>query len=552
MAGPARCRAGLHDGGWLPRFVPKPPPASMAIVGILALLCVPRLPAWQPALSCIVPSHDCDVVREGATVSNVFIIGNQGDAPLRLGGMRVCCGGTMAVSAKEVPPGSLAEIAVSLSMRGRSGMQNMSAYGRTDDPRHPWFRFRFTGRVIPGNASRPVHPTPHAGATGAAPRVEAPVPDRRSAARWDAPPGLPPVEVEFFFAAGCPECATVERDVLVPLQAAHGAALAVRRRDINEAENFLLLVAYQERLRMDARAAVSMVVDRRYAFAGYDAIRSGLSSQIALAIAARRAAAAAGSAMVLPPSPPPAHTAQLQTLAGSFTPVLVGLAGLADGLNPCAFATIIFLTTVLTLGGRSGRSVIAGGFAFCLASFATYYAMGLGLLAGLGGLKHVAGFRATLEWVAVAALAILGLLNLRDAARYHRIRDPGAVLLQLPGSVKSRIRAFALSRWRGPAVIGTGLAGGVVVTLLESVCTGQLYLPTLVLMSRAGSARARLLLLLYNAAFILPLLAVFALGAAGAGSRRLSIWSARNVVPSKLLLGGVFLALAVLLAILAA
>jgi hypothetical protein len=231
---------------------------------------------------------------------------------------------------------------------------------------------------------------------------------------------------------------------------------------------------------------------------------------------------------------------------------LVGLAGLADGLNPCAFATIIFLTTVLTLGGRSGRSVMAGGFAFCLASFATYYAMGLGLLAGLGGLKNVAGLRATVEWIAVAALAILGLLNLRDATRYHRTRDPGTVLLQLPGSVKSRIRAFALSRWRGPAVIGTGLACGVVVTLLESVCTGQLYLPTLVLMSRAGSARARLLLLLYNAAFILPLLAVFALGAAGAGSRRLSNWSAQNVVPSKLLLGGVFIALAVLLAILAA
>ena len=40
--------------------------------------------------------------------------------------------------------------------------------------------------------------------------------------------------------------------------------------------------------------------------------------------------------------------------------------------------------------------------------------------------------------------------------------------------------------------------------------------------------------------------------AVGIGSRRLSSWSAQNVVPSKLLLGGVFLAIAVLLAILAA
>jgi hypothetical protein len=48
---------------------------------------------------------------------------------------------------------------------------------------------------------------------------------------------------------------------------------------------------------------------------------------------------------------------------------------------------------------------------------------------------------AFLEWGAVAVLAILGLLNLRDAARYHRFRNPVAVLLQFLGSVKSRIRA---------------------------------------------------------------------------------------------------------------
>ena len=94
----------------------------------------------------------------------------------------------------------------------------------------------------------------------------------------------------------------------------------------------------------------------------------------------------------------------MQSLVASFTPALVGLAGLADGFNPCAFATIIFLTTVLTLGGRSGRSVMAGGFAFCLASFATYYAMGLGLLAGLDSLKGFTGLRSAVEWGAVAAL----------------------------------------------------------------------------------------------------------------------------------------------------
>jgi hypothetical protein len=485
-------------------------------------------------------------------VSNVFIVENRGDAPLRLGDMRVCCGGTMQVSAKDIPPGGRTEIAVSLSVRGRSGMQNKSMYIETDDPRHPWFRLRFTGRVIPEKNARPALPTPHADATGAIVRAESSAPKERLDAGPGIAPLFPPVEVDFFFETGCPECAAVEREILAPLHTEYGASLAVRRRDINEEENFLLLVAYQKRLQMDASASVSIIVDHQYALCGFAAIRDSLASQITRTIDARLASVSEGSAFVLPPPPRPTESAEMQSLVASFTPALVGLAGLADGFNPCAFATIIFLTTVLTLGGRSGRSVMAGGIAFCLASFITYSALGLGLLAGLDSLKGVTGLRSAVEWGAVAALAILGMLNLRDAMRFHLSRDPKTILLQLPASVKTRIRAFAVSRWRGPAVVGTGLACGVVVTLLESVCTGQLYLPTLVLMSRAGVVRARLLLLLYNAAFILPLLAVFALGALGVGNRRLSGWSARNVVPSKILLGCVFLTLAVLLASLAA
>lgn len=540
-----------RESGWFARVIQILPSALVAFACLFAFLRISVLHAGQPALFCAAPSHDFGVVTGSCMVSNVFIVENHGDAPLRLGDMRVCCGGTMQVSAKAIPPGRRAAIAVSLSMHGRSGLQNKSVYVETDDPLYPWFRLRCAGRVIPANKARPVHPMPPAGATGASARAEASAPGMWTDAGQGATPTLPPVEVDFFFEAGCPECASVEQEILAPLQAAYGASLAVRRRDINEMENYLLLVAYQKRLRMDAHASVSMVVDRQYAFTGSAAIRGGLSRRVALAIDVRRVSVAADSAFVLPPPPRPAGPAAMQSRMASFTPALVALAGLADGLNPCAFATIIFLTTVLTLGGRRRRSVMAGGAAFCLASFATYYALGLGLLAGLESLKDFSRLRSTVAWGAVAALTMLGLLNLRDAMRFHQSRDPKTLLFQLPGSIKMRIRAFAFSRWRGPAVVGSGLVCGLVVTLLESVCTGQLYLPTLVLMSRAGLTRARLLLLLYNAAFILPLLAVFALGAAGVGSHRLAVWSARNIVPSKVLLGVVFLVLAILLAILA-
>ena len=73
-------------------------------------------------------------------------------------------------------------------------------------------------------------------------------------------------------------------------------------------------------------------------------------------------------------------------------------------------------------------------------------------------------------------------------------------------------------------MVGTGLVCGVVVTLLDSLCTGQVYVPVLALLAgEAGwSLRAIVLLALYNLAFIAPLVAVFVLAAFGAGSERMA------------------------------
>ncbi len=83
---------------------------------------------------------------------------------------------------------------------------------------------------------------------------------------------------------------------------------------------------------------------------------------------------------------------------------------------------------------------------------------------------------------------------------------------------------------------------------LESVCTGQVYVPTLILMVKAtGSGMALMLLLLYNAMFILPLVVVFAATYRGLNTQTLVEWSRRNVVTSKVLLGAFFAAMGVLI-----
>ena len=228
---------------------------------------------------------------------------------------------------------------------------------------------------------------------------------------------------------------------------------------------------------------------------------------------------------------------------GTMTLPTVLVAGFADGFNPCAFSIVIILAGILSAHPRAAR--LAAGGTFCLASYLTYVAMGLGLLRALRALEAFVAVRTASLVVLSLSLFVLSLLSVRDALAYRRARRPQVIALQLPDGVKRLIRTIGERSWSGAAVGLTGFVCGVGVTVLDSLYTGQVYVPVLALLSREREAWRQLaLLLLYNLAFIAPLLTVFVLAANGATAERMSRWSKRNVVPSKLALAAVFFVLA--------
>ena len=99
---------------------------------------------------------------------------------------------------------------------------------------------------------------------------------------------------------------------------------------------------------------------------------------------------------------------------------------------------------------------------------------------------------------------------------------------------------------------GSGLVVGAVitgflVTLLEAVCTGQVYLPTIVLMTRQEGLRLTgwFYLVFYNVLFVLPLLIVMILAFLGLKWDRLAKTTQKHLVPIKIALGCVLCGLAV-------
>jgi hypothetical protein len=261
-------------------------------------------------------------------------------------------------------------------------------------------------------------------------------------------------------------------------------------------------------------------------------------------------------------------------------PVLA--AGLADGINPCAFAAMLFLLSLLALLGRSRREMLLVGLIYGTMVFITYFALGWGILEALRQAMNVELLRSLLRAAVSAGTGLLALLSLRDALLIRSGRS-GAAVLQLSPTAKRRIHALMRwgagrgadpgkqreaargdicaeapggsgkgkrgrsmgTRWAGTAV-GTA-AVAFLVSLLELACTGQLYLPTIAYLLQTGSPRAGEIaaLLLYNAAFILPLLILFAAVYSGLSLTAVNRWFRRNAAGAKFLSGGVLALLAV-------
>jgi hypothetical protein len=200
-------------------------------------------------------------------------------------------------------------------------------------------------------------------------------------------------------------------------------------------------------------------------------------------------------------------------------------AGLLDGINPCAFATIIFLLSYLQVTRRGWRGILAVGGAFVAGVFLAYFLLGLGLVEVVVRLSLLRRLGLILNWGMAAFVAGVAVLSVWDGVQCLRGRM-GDMVLQLPGVLKTRIHDVVRHSARHRHFVAAAFAAGVVIAVLELACTGQVYAPTILYMLKTGQGRIGPVayLALYNAAFIAPLLVVFAGACGGLHSSRLTLW----------------------------
>jgi cytochrome c biogenesis protein CcdA len=229
----------------------------------------------------------------------------------------------------------------------------------------------------------------------------------------------------------------------------------------------------------------------------------------------------------------------------SFSLPTVLVAGLVDGLNPCAFATLVFFISYLAFMGREGRDVLLAGGSFALAVFLTYLGVGFGVLKFLATLPFLDAASRWIYRVTAVLCLVLAVGSLYDWWKARRGKAT-EMRLKMPTRLRRRVNQAIRERADARAFVPVTFVTGVVVSVIELACTGQVYLPTILFVLGVPElqAQAGLYLVLYNLMFILPLVVVFALAYFGTTSQQLGLLIHRHTAKVKLATAGLFFLLA--------
>ena len=361
----------------------------------------------------------------------------------------------------------------------------------------------------------------------------------------------PVLTLHFFWAPNCPHCAEA-KPLLEALQKRY-PRLQVKEYEIwRQRENFELLLALAERHGGGVVSTPAMVLGDRLWF-GYNAVIAGEIEETAarcLAAGCPDLLAAAGIPAAASGSPlPETATEKAAPVAVPFfgnidperlsLPALTLVLGLLDSFNPCAFFVLLFLLSLL-VHLRSRRIMLLVGGTFVFFSGLIYFLF----MAAWLNLFLLAGRIQQVTTMAGVVALLVATLNIKDFFLFHQ-----GPTLSIPESAKPRLfkrMRHLLTEGRLPSVLLGTVVLAVAANSYELLCTAgfpMVYTRALTL-HNLERWQYYAWLLLYNAVYVVPLLAIVLAFTLTLGSKKLSEWQGRLL---KLLSGVMMLLLGVVL-----
>lgn len=348
-----------------------------------------------------------------------------------------------------------------------------------------------------------------------------------------------PLPIQWFYTEGCYKCAEVKQ-LMARVESLHAGKVVVERLELTVPDNYRRMMALEEKHGIRQSAPMEVFIAGQ-TLIGHENILRNLKKTVITALSRPDRASVSGlchsAALPLSYSSP--------AILSRLRPFAVASAGLIDGVNPCAFATLVFLVSLL-LGRRFTRSqILWAGLSFAAAVFVAYFLIGLGAFRLVYRLSAFPLISAVVFWGIAAAVIGLGIWSLKDAVIYHRTGQTASIALAMPERIRTSLHSVLRAQIRPVRIGAACFAAGMAVSVLELVCTGQIYLPTIMMLTGDPLTRwtALAYLVLYNAMFIIPLLIVLGLCLAGIKLGTFVQWSQKSVVAVKLAMAVLFFGL---------
>lgn len=219
---------------------------------------------------------------------------------------------------------------------------------------------------------------------------------------------------------------------------------------------------------------------------------------------------------------------------------VVTLAGLMDGINPCAIGMLILLLGYLIVFAKKPERVIKTGVLYIGTIYVTYFVLGLLFYESVASLDFL-GVRFVVNRALGLLLLAAAIINIKDFFLYSYTGKQGKlykaldkVHLEIPQKSKNFLMRY-VERVSYPGTVILAFF----VTLVETPCSLPLYVGTATVLSKAGLSNLQVLLyfMYYNFLFVLPLIILLVLVWRGKKTVELSEWRHINTKWMKLGLG---------------
>ncbi len=199
----------------------------------------------------------------------------------------------------------------------------------------------------------------------------------------------------------------------------------------------------------------------------------------------------------------------LANAGGTITLPLVTLAGLIDGINPCAISMMVFLLWYLLAIAKKPEKVLITGIIYISTVYITYLSIGLIFYQSLSFLLN-SPITFWLNRIIGSILLVVALIQLKDfllarGIKADRLPIVGHLHLQVPQG-----RRKVLSKLAAQATLPATILLAILVTLFETPCSLPLYVGTANLLAQSGLPRLAVLAYFayYNFLFVLPLIII--------------------------------------------